>query len=375
MSTPAAELNPNDNNVHLVYIPAAVFAVVCPLLVVMRIWARLRRGGKLGPDDWAAVAALIAVLLLSGFLVGACQYGMGRHLKLLEPEDKFETMKYFYMAQVTYKTAINLSKVCILLLYLRIFNKVRWFKWACWAILTCVTCYCIASTMATIFQCKPINRVFDKSIPGTCIDNSKFWYANAGFSIATDIIILLLPMPLVYQLHVPIAQKVALIAVFALGIFVVITSCLRITTLDILATTPDTTYDIANVMWTIIEPNVAVVCACLPILRPFIVKLIPALRSKGTSNRYYNSNAYGNKSGATPGGSQARGERADWVEIGGAKSDGIHLATVQRAGSTAGSEDSILQSSSGDGHAASGAGNSTRIQKTVEYSIQYTDKN
>jgi hypothetical protein len=52
----------------------------------------------------------VSVLLLSGFLVGgkslaqlssilhmltraACQYGMGRHLKLLKPEDKFETMK------------------------------------------------------------------------------------------------------------------------------------------------------------------------------------------------------------------------------------------------------------------------------------------
>jgi hypothetical protein len=60
MSTPAAELDPNDNNAHLVYIPAAVFVVVCPILVAMRIWARLRRGGKMGPDDWAAVAALVS---------------------------------------------------------------------------------------------------------------------------------------------------------------------------------------------------------------------------------------------------------------------------------------------------------------------------
>ena len=187
------------------------------------------------------------------------------------------------MAQITYKVSINLVKCCILLLYLRLFRIVRWFRWACWAILAAAIMYCIASVAVTIFQCRPLIRAFDKTVPGSCIDTAKFWYANAGFSIATDVIILLLPMPLVWKLEVPIAQKVALMAVFAIGVFVVITSCLRVTTLDILATTPDQTYDIANVMWTIVEPNVAVVCACLPILRPFIVKIFPMLRSKGYS--------------------------------------------------------------------------------------------
>lgn len=268
------------------------------------------------------------------------------------------------MSQVTYKASINLTKASILLLYLRLFNIVRWIKWACWGLLACVIIYCISSMISTIFQCSPVSKAFNKTLPGTCIDLAKFWFANAGFSIATDVIILLLPMPLVYKLEVPRAQKVALMAVFAIGIFVVVTSCLRVTTLDIFATSTDNTYDIANVMWTIIEPNVAVICACLPILRPLVVKLFPALRSKNSANRY-GTPGYGSKSRGTRG---TRGNPIphgdDWPESS-TKSNNIHMATIQRSNSNAGSEESIL--AGGQNNTNSG------IHKTIEYSVQYTE--
>jgi hypothetical protein len=274
------------------------------------------------------------------------------------------------MAQITYKGAINLVKCCILLLYLRLFHVVRWFRYSCWLLLAAVAMYCTASILATIFQCRPIIRALDKDTPGTCIDTAKFWFANAGFSISTDIIILLLPMPLVWKLEVPIVQKVALMAVFAIGIFATITSCLRVTTLDIFATSPDNTYNVANVMWTIVEPNVAIVCACLPVLRPLVVKLIPGLRSKSYGSQ--GKSGYGTgKSRNTLAGSQNRpdGGRGNWVELTGVKSQGEHLASIRRPGSHTGSEESILTGAQGQKEVIAPG-----IQKTVEYSIQYSSQ-
>ncbi|KAK4125793.1 hypothetical protein N657DRAFT_568058 [Parathielavia appendiculata] len=364
-------LDLNDNNSRLIIIPAAVFFGICPVLVGLRIWARLRKGGKLGADDWTAVAALVFVLLTSAFLVTSCQYGMGRHWVTIKGNDRFETNKYFYMSQITYKAAINLVKCSILLLYLRLFHVVHWFRYSCWALLAAVATYCTASILATIFQCRPIIRALDKDTPGTCIDTAKFWFANAGFSIATDIIILLLPMPLVWKLGVPIAQKLALMAVFTIGIFATITSCLRVTTLDIFATSPDNTYNVDNVMWTIVEPNVAIVCACLPVLRPFVVKLIPGLRSKSYGSQGNPGYASG-KSRLTLGSqNKPDGARRDWVELAGVKSQGVHLASIRRPGSHTGSEESILTGAQGQNvneTAVSG------IQRTVEYSIQYSSQ-
>ena len=93
--------------------------------------------------------------------------------------------------------------------------------------------YCIASVVATIVQCDPIPRAWDKTILGRreCISMAQFWYANAGFSIATDIIILLLPMPLVYSLQIPRIQKMALIIVFALGVLYVLSGWRTVETL------------------------------------------------------------------------------------------------------------------------------------------------
>ncbi|KAL2181577.1 uncharacterized protein P884DRAFT_190097 [Thermothelomyces heterothallicus CBS 202.75] len=300
---------------------------------------------------------------------------MGRHWVTINDHDKFETNKYFFMAQVTYKATINLVKCCILLLYLRLFFIVHWFRWSCWALLTIVAMYCVASILVTIFQCRPMIRAFDKSTPGTCIDTAKFWFANAGFSIATDIIILLLPMPLIWKLGAPRAQKIALMAVFAIGIFAVVTSCLRVTTLDIFATSPDNTYNIDNVMWTIVEPNVAIVCSCLPILRPLVVKLIPGLGSKHYgSYGSYGTPGYGTgrsrtnntqRSQSRPDGADAR---HDWMELGGVKSQGENLATIRRPSSHTGSEETILRGTP----APPKDPNITGIQKTVEYSVQYS---
>ncbi|KAL2132730.1 hypothetical protein VTI74DRAFT_3440 [Chaetomium olivicolor] len=371
-SAASPALDPNENNAYLIYIPAAVFVVICPVLMALRIWARLRRGGKLGADDWTTLAALIFALLTSAFLVASCRYGMGRHWATIEGHDRFETNKYFFMAQVTYKAAINLVKCSILLLYLRLFNIVRWFRYSCWTLLAAVGMYCTGSILVTIFQCRPMIRAFDKDTPGTCIDTAKFWFANAGFSIATDLIILVLPMPLVWKLGVPIAQKIAVMAVFAIGIFATITSCLRVTTLDIFAKSPDNTYNVANVMWTIVEPNVAIVCACLPVLRPFVVKLFPGLRSKSYGSQGTPGYAgYGTNKSRVALGSQSRtdGTGRNWVELGGVKSQGTHLASIRRPGSHTGSEESILTGTQGQKE-ASGPG----IQKTVEYSIQYSSQ-
>ncbi|KAI5918372.1 hypothetical protein F4810DRAFT_715547 [Camillea tinctor] len=318
-----------DNNAPLVYIPAWVF--------------------------------LFAFALVSGaIMLTACRYGYGHHASTLPPGDVYQSLKFFYLCQITYKSSINLTKASILLLYLRIFTGVRWFKLACAFVLISVVTYCIASVTATIFQCTPITGAFDKTIEHHCIDNAHFWFANAGFSISTDIVILTLPMPLVYSLQIPRIQKIALIVVFTLGVFVVITSCLRVTTIDVQARSPDPLYDVASTMWTIIEMNVAVICACLPQIRPLIVKLFPKLMPA-----YYGSRDKSNKPGPDSKvskksyiDSQQNPEQERWVPA--HSQDGVNLTNIRR-GETSSEECMIHDDDKG-----------LQIQKTVQYSVEYS---
>lgn len=104
----------------------------------------------------------------------------------------------------------------IVLLYLRIFVQ-RWFRICCYVLLGIVTAYAIASTLVSIFQCSPITGAWDKSTHPTCVSLTQNWYANAGYSIATDVLILLLPMQPIWASKLPLSQKRALMFVFALG--------------------------------------------------------------------------------------------------------------------------------------------------------------
>ncbi|KAI1138440.1 integral membrane protein [Hypoxylon sp. FL0543] len=265
-----------ENNVVDIEVPCIVFFVLTPLFLVIRIASRMKTGSGLGWDDFTIIVSWTFAQLVSSLLIVACMHGFGQHIYNISPSEQKLTLKIYYVAQAFYKLTLNLTKASILLLYLRIFLQ-RWFRRSCYILLGIILSYMVATTASSIWQCTPVSRAWDKSIPGTCIGITGNWYANAGFSIATDISILVLPMQPIYQSSLPTKQKWALIIVFALGLFVTITSILRMQTLNFSSTSDDPTYDVASSTWTVIEENVAIICACLPMCKGPLNWLFPSI--------------------------------------------------------------------------------------------------
>ena len=147
----------------------------------------------------------------------------------------------FYFDQIFYKFTINLTKLSILCLYLRIFTA-PWFRTTCWVSVLLITFYALSSIIATVFQCTPIPRFWDKTIDGMCISSTAFWFANSIFNIVTDIVILGSVPGVVWSLSLPMRQRVGLTVVFGLGVFVFVTSVLRMTTLDVGSKSSDPTH-------------------------------------------------------------------------------------------------------------------------------------
>ena len=142
----------------------------------------------------------------------------------------------------------------------------------------------IASVIALIFQCKPIHKAWDSSVEGTCLDRVAIFFSNAGLNIAQDIIIYFLPVSVLWKLNIPRNQAIAIIFVFVIGGFVVITSMIRLKSLTTAAASTDTTcefrlerlYRIYRILmskhqgnnfdatvWSSIECSVCIVCASL----------------------------------------------------------------------------------------------------------------
>ncbi|KAJ6180916.1 hypothetical protein N7519_011377, partial [Penicillium mononematosum] len=360
---------PGSSRALEIQVPCIVFLVTTPAFVAIRLWSRVKSKSGLGWDDWTILASSVFAVIVMALMLGSCAYGFGQHIANLTATNKLMTLKLFFVSQAFYKLTMNMTKMSILLLYLRIFIQ-RWFRITCYALLVIITFYMVAAFFASIFQCTPVARAWNKSIPGSCINITTNWYANAGFSIATDIVILTLPMYPLYKSKIVLKRKIALMGVFALGAFVAVTSILRMRTLDFSSTSPDTTYDIASSVWTMMEENVAITCACLPMMWMPLARLFPSFFSVEHGTDRYGSSATRNS------GLQVTSQpRSDWNSVHAQPDTKPSISMNQISNSqTRPSEDStdqILPSSQGD---EAQYQNATGITKVTEYHVSYSKR-
>ena len=127
--------------------------------------------------------------------------------------------------------AMIFIKLSILVFYRRLFPREntnsRWR--AChWALCIASVGFGIIQCCGIIFQCTPIAFFWDPTIPGGhCINISAFFrFANIA-NLLTDILILVMPIPIVWTLRLDRHKKIGVCGLFLLGGFVCIASVMR----------------------------------------------------------------------------------------------------------------------------------------------------
>ncbi|KAK2873395.1 hypothetical protein FQN49_002393 [Arthroderma sp. PD_2] len=256
-----------------------VMTSVAIALVLNRVVVRVMTSKKLASDDYVIIGSLAVCIAMNVVNIVAVHHGYGRPSSEVSDGDLQTALELYFALQMLYRVTINMTKLSILLLYRKIFDTERFrFKLICDILFVYITLYTVATFLVTIFQCNPIPKAWSRDIPGSCINLSAFWYANAALHTFTDVIILILPMPVIKGLDLPLRQKLALNFVFALGIFVCGTSIARMLTLDTSSKASDVNEGTTlSTLWTTIEANTAIICACLPMIRIPLSKIVPSL--------------------------------------------------------------------------------------------------
>ncbi|KAJ5875867.1 uncharacterized protein N7529_001451 [Penicillium soppii] len=264
----------------------AVLTAISTVIVAMRLYARLGLMKITGREDWAILISLVFSLIYLALVAAQLNYGMGIHSSLLSSHVLQQQLKCLWAAIPMYNASLAFTKFSILFQYLRIFPG-RSFRIACHIMIAIVATYSAWAIVSGYVNCVPVAKFWNHDLPGTCLNFEAVWFFNASMNIATDITLLVLPMPLLSQLQLPRMQKIALMGVFAIGILVVVTSILRLSSLREVAKSPDTSYsNVGAAYWTAAECNVAIICSCLPFLRPIISSIFPKLLSTNSYNRY-----------------------------------------------------------------------------------------
>jgi hypothetical protein len=68
-----------------------------------------------------------------------------------------------------------------------------------------------------IFQCQPVNGLWDPYIAAKCINSKNVAYAGAAIGITQDFIILVVPIPELKALQMNQAKKLNTLALFSIG--------------------------------------------------------------------------------------------------------------------------------------------------------------
>ncbi|KAL0256058.1 hypothetical protein SLS55_008447 [Diplodia seriata] len=246
---------------------ATCVAITCvsAAIVLTRLWIRVSIVRASGWDDW-----IITI---------ACN---------------------FWLSIIFYNIALGLTKTSILMQYLRIFATHKAMRIAILTTLTFIILYTLEAIVLSIFTCTPVNRFWNRTLAGTCVDTKGLWFAHAAINIFSDTVIIVLPMPVFKGLNLPTKQKIALMAIFALGAFGAVTSILRLQSLYAVADSADQSYDNVNAaVWSNVEINVAIICASLPTFKALVKRLFPHLLSTDPASR--SPAGAGHTSGATGG--------------------------------------------------------------------------
>lgn len=187
-------------------------------------------------------------------------------------------------------------KTSILVFYLRLARNTQLvLRYASWAVLV-VNVSGLVLTALNIFQCRPIQAAWMADFRGgsSCIPLLTKFICAAPVNIVTDLAILALPMPVLTSMRLPSRQKTILVLTFTVGVFVTVVDVVRIYYLQRAVsaeparapTAPEARFggqaDFAwnaslSLMWSAVEVNVAMACACVPTLKPLILKLLPSM--------------------------------------------------------------------------------------------------
>lgn len=150
----------------------------------------------------------------------------------------------------------------------------------------------VVLTFLNAFQCDPVSAAYDiTKLNPKCISIVTLYLCSAPVNIVTDLAILVLPIPVLTGMRLPQRQKTILVFTFALGIFVTIVDVVRIYYLQQASTDGQTLKANTRLgtgnnfawtastafMWSAVEVNVGIICACIPTLKPLVKKFMPAM--------------------------------------------------------------------------------------------------
>lgn len=265
----------------------SIFVGLGLVAVMLRCYSRLKILRFMYLEDHLASLSWIFSFLTSFFVCWATKHGIGlRYWNMIDFPFDANDIPATYLMTVLYTPAITLVKSSILLFYLRLTNAMDngfrlWIKLIMAFIILCGTVF-----MGLImFPCiKPVSaawNIHNYTCETRCINQQSVFISGSALNVVSDFMIIAIPVKMLWGIPMVRRAKIQVSIVFGLGGLVCIMSCIRLVFVykaDPLIAKEDFLWLGAHsALWSAVEINVGIICACLPGIKPILARWWPTI--------------------------------------------------------------------------------------------------
>jgi len=279
----------HDSKVVSELIVNTIFVALATAAVILRLVSRRLRKVELWIDDYTVMVALALVYILYGIQIADAKYGMRVHIDVIPMENLTILLKMLVAYQVIYGTALLFGKMSYLYFYRRIFINEGMRK-ATLIVMGVVVAWWVANNLQIFLICTPFNSNWDVTVKSHCGNRPAAFTTIGAINMVTDVIIMLLPIHFVRKLQMPSSSKIGVCVIFGLGLLICAVSIVRMRVLSQL-NFDDISYNMLDsVFWTVTEPSLVIINACIPTMRHLVKSLLPGTAWQGSQPKYTSDN-------------------------------------------------------------------------------------
>ncbi|KAF2753532.1 hypothetical protein EJ05DRAFT_542016 [Pseudovirgaria hyperparasitica] len=263
----------------LLYTAATIWPAVCTGIVSARFAVRRSQRSHYGWDDWLTLPALFLIWCLSAaLLVGVGTKSMGYPTPVISPELSFVstsheqtiTRKIYWLFLVVQTPTLACVKLSCLAFYLRIFytGSNEGTRWVLWALITVMLC-------GTLRHLEYLWTSVENFMKCT-VDSVAFHKALGISDVVTDMVLLLFPLPYIWDLKMGVQRKLAVTVIFLFGSLSIATSAVRLTIfmqsleIEFQASSDQDFLSTGAAYFMLLEAGFGLCTVCLPSLSNFL---------------------------------------------------------------------------------------------------------
>ena len=122
-----------------------------------------------------------------------------------------------FLSPVLWTSAVTTIRAAMILLYIEVF-PIRSFSIPCYTILVINVAFGASAIIANCLICRPINYRWGLNSVGSCGDQKALDMDIAILNLLLDVVVVVLPLPVLWRLPLARGKKAALTFMFGIGI-------------------------------------------------------------------------------------------------------------------------------------------------------------